>query len=75
MLILLMLLGAFRPPKPENRISLRYALDGHATSRVPQLESDVSYLAQLLLRVSETMALEKSPCYRLPHGSELSQPI
>jgi hypothetical protein len=22
-------LGAFRPPKPENRILLRYALDGH----------------------------------------------
>src|ERR1700691_5568655 len=28
-LILPMLLGAFRPPKPENRILLRYALDGH----------------------------------------------
>ena len=29
MLILPMLFGAFRPPKPENRIFLRYALDGH----------------------------------------------
>ena len=29
MLILPMLFGAFRPPKPENRILLRYALDGH----------------------------------------------
>jgi hypothetical protein len=35
----------------------------------------VSYLAQLLLSISERMILEKSPCYRLPHGSELSQPI
>jgi hypothetical protein len=24
-----MLLGAFQPPKPKNRIFLRYALDGH----------------------------------------------
>ena len=29
MLILSMLFGAFRPPKPENRIFPRYALDGH----------------------------------------------
>ncbi len=29
MLILHMLLGAFQPPKPENRILQRYALDGH----------------------------------------------
>ena len=29
MLILPMLFGAFRPPKPENRILLRYPLDGH----------------------------------------------
>ena len=29
MLILPLLLGAFRPPKPENRIFRRYALDGH----------------------------------------------
>jgi hypothetical protein len=29
MLIFPMLFGPFRPPKPENRIFLRYALDGH----------------------------------------------
>ncbi len=29
MLISPMLLGAFRPQKPENRIVLRYALNGH----------------------------------------------
>jgi hypothetical protein len=32
-------------------------------------------LAQLLFCVCETLTLEKSPYYRLPHGSELSQPI
>ena len=35
----------------------------------------LSFLAQLLFCVFETLTLEKSPCYRLPHGSELSQPI
>jgi hypothetical protein len=35
----------------------------------------LSYLAQLLFCVFETLILEKSPHYRLPHGSELSQPI
>jgi hypothetical protein len=35
----------------------------------------LSCLAQLLFCVFETLTLEKSPYYRLPHGSELSQPI
>jgi hypothetical protein len=28
----------------------------------------VSYIAQLLLSIFAPMTLEKSPCYRLPHG-------
>jgi len=35
----------------------------------------LSCLAQLLFCACETLTLEKSPYYRLPHGSELSQSI
>jgi DNA invertase Pin-like site-specific DNA recombinase len=39
------------------------------------IPAKLSCLAQLLFCVFETLTLEKSPRYRLPHGSELSQPI
>jgi hypothetical protein len=49
MLILPMLFGPFRPPKPENRILLRYPLDGHGYIFHPQVAGHSKMLAILVL--------------------------
>ena len=58
MLILPLLPGAFRPPKPENRILLRYALDGHGYEAQIQVAGDANVSVPVWLpKVDGTAAI------------------